>query len=92
MPWLAVDKDGTEWIFNYEVERHLGQATDKSRQLISFKDVDEKRCDFWTMKNTFGYNFPKLGVFPNKIKLPYGSICKLIGSTLTWADEPVQFN
>ena len=92
MRYLAVDKDGTEWIFDYEVERHYGEASNKSEQLICFEDVDNKKADFWTMKNKDGYNFPKSGKYANRIELPEGSILKLIGKNLTWEDEPVELS
>lgn len=91
MRCVAVDSDGTEWIFNYEVERHYGEATSTSEKLICFEDVENKKCDFWTMKNKTGYDFPKLGKYANRIELPKGSIFKLIGKILTWKDEPYVF-
>ena len=91
MRYLAVDNDGTEWIFNYEVERHYGEATSESEQLVCFDDVENKKCNFWTMKNKIGYDFPKHGKYANRIELPKGSIFKLVDKTLTWEDEPVQF-
>lgn len=60
MAWLAVDKDGTECIFN------------------AMPVFDESDGAF------------KVSLFYAKIKLPSGSIKKLIGRELTWEDEPVE--
>ena len=86
---LAVDKDNTEWIFNYEIERYYGDATQTSEQLICYEDFENKKCDFWTMKHFI--NFPTQGKYANRIDLPKGSIKKLIGKELSWEDEPVSF-
>lgn len=58
MAWLAVDKDGTELIFNNEPSRE-----------------DDIWIDPW---------------WDEYIKLPKGSIKKLIDRELTWDDEPVE--
>lgn len=58
MAWVAVDKDGTELIFNNEPSRE------------DYVWVDPHWEEF--------------------IKLPKGTIKKLIGRELTWNDEPVE--
>lgn len=57
MAWVAVDKDGEEYIYKKEPERNLY---------------------FWDTYNN-GY-----------VRLPDGTIKKLIGKELTWNDEPVE--
>lgn len=83
MTYLATDSDGTECIYQYELERHIGLATNDSSQMICYEDFELKRRDFWTMK-------PNNSKYPyaNRIFLPLGSIKKLIGKDLTWEDEP----
>ena len=88
MKYLAVDSDGTEWIFNYEIERHYGLATNNSELLICCEDAINKKSDFWTMKQVskeFSLSYA------NRIELPKGSIFKLIGKTISWNDEPIEF-
>lgn len=60
MAWVAVDKDGTEYIFRKEPERLS----------VNWQDL------------MYG--------FYTDIRLPRGSIKKLIGKDLTWQDEPVE--
>lgn len=57
MAYLAVDEDGTEWIYD-----------------------DEPFRQQYTWVESFGCG----------IKLPSGSIAKLIGKELTWEDEPYE--
>jgi hypothetical protein len=88
MPYLAVNKDGTEKIYDYEIERLVGLGKSDTDQLISYENLG--KSDFWTMKNTKGYDFPKCGIFDVSIELPKGSIKKLTGIDLTWDDEPIK--
>lgn len=64
MAWLAVDRNGDEYIYANEPSRRG-----------SFWD-DKVYCDYVE--------------FSTDIKLPKGSIKKLIGRNLTWEDEPVK--
>lgn len=66
MAWLAVDKDGTEKMFNHA-----------PRKIPLFPDI-------WVDNY-----IPSVECF--HIKLPKGSIKKLIGKELTWEDEPVEY-
>lgn len=59
MAWLAVDKNGEEWIYSIQPIR------------------DFKNCIWYALKSDF-------------CQLPLGSIKSLIGSELTWDDEPVK--
>lgn len=63
MAWLAVDKDGTEVL--YELEPKRGKYI-----FIPTYDKD--------------YSYSRF------VKLPKGSIKKLIGRELSWEDEPVE--
>lgn len=65
MAWLAVDKNGTEKIFNY-----------KPVKLATFPDI-------WSP------NYIP-GVECYYIKLPKGSIRRLINKDITWNDEPIR--
>ncbi len=62
MAFVAVDKDGTEWIYPIEPNRFYDESLGE-----------------WDRTNDI--NIP--------IKLPYGTIAKLIGRELAWQDEPV---
>lgn len=86
MKYLAVDSDGTEWIFNYEIERHLGNAIHYSNQLLCYEDLENKKKDFWTMKKRKNWCN-----YANRIQLPKGSIYKLTGVHLSWDNEPISF-
>lgn len=66
MAYLAVDKDGTEAIYNVKPFR----GTNK------IKNNEE----MWVL--------PSIG--SHYIRLPKGSIKKLIGKDLTWDDEPIK--
>ena len=66
MAFVAVDKDGSEYIYD---------------QVSPYREDDE---DFWRA------NYDKHGESYSCIELPPGSIAKLIGRELTWADDPVE--
>lgn len=88
MAWLAVDKDGTEKIFNsvplrrnqysfhifiYSLLRHLPYT----------KNQRNKWAAYWSSDETDP--LPE-----GAIILPKGTIKKLIGRDLTWKDDPVE--
>lgn len=86
--YVAVDKDGTEKISNYEPMRRQF----KGKRILSVmwgfctgdysKNNWNKWCNGWsTDENDF---LPFTGVI-----LPKGSIEKLIGRKMTWKDEPI---
>ena len=64
MAYLAVDKDGSEWVWNCRPLRNKYRGRWESL----YSEYGEYRC----------------------VKLPNGSIEKLIGKSMTWADEPYQ--
>lgn len=68
MPWLAVDKDSTESIYEEKPIRRL----------------KEWEC------TTFGES--EWQEFTQYVKLPTGTIEKLIGKSLTWDDNPYEYN
>ena len=90
MSYLAVDSDGTERIFDYEIIRHYGHAHSNSDSLLCGDDVLSGRCDFWTMKNNLGYDFPRNGLHRISIVLPKGTIFKLTRQNITWDNEPIE--
>ena len=59
MAWLAVDKDGAEYIY----------------------DGEPQYCDPIWLTGTDGQNM---------VRLPKGSIEKLIGKTMSWKDDTVE--
>lgn len=68
MAWLAVDKDGDEYLYLNEPEKY-----------IHYNVFDSRQIDFeiWAADG-------------NHLKLPKGSIKKLVGYELTWNDKPVE--
>ena len=87
MAWLAVDKDGIEAVFRRKPKRV--KTTNK------WNDVVEKFvCEGRLYPNNNGYEYHKSYGSLQTIKqttksiLPKGSIEKLIGKKLTWADDP----
>nr|DAH17151.1 MAG TPA: hypothetical protein [Bacteriophage sp.] len=63
MAWVAVDSDGTEWVY----EGYMPHR-DKGKFLAS----------------------PYAGWTGASVRLPHGTIKKLIGRELSWSDEPVE--
>ena len=87
MAWLTVDKGGTEAVFRRKPKRV--KTTNK------WNDVVEKFvCEGRLYPNIDGYEYHKSYGSLQTIKqttksiLPKGSIEKLIGKKLTWADSP----
>lgn len=68
MVWLAVDKDGTESVFD------------------TLPPVRDKALEIWKKNTQCDYAEPWY------IELPEGSIEKLIGRTLTWEDNYVEYD
>lgn len=87
MAWLVVDKDGTEAVFRRKPKRV--KTTNKWNDVVE-KFVREGRL----CPNINGYEYHKSYGSLQTIKqtsksiLPKGSIEKLIGKKLTWADDP----
>lgn len=83
MAYVAVDKDGTEKISDNCLKRF-------NKWIVWFgvmpkitpKNTRNKWVDTWL-------SYPPYLEFQG-VKLPKGSIAKLIGRTLTWDDEPVE--
>ena len=106
MSWLAVDKNGQEWIFDKKPYRR------KTKQYLSKELADEIQKlnpeldtdDLYILEETnwgikpkhpitkddYSVMGPLEVLFLFSCKLPRGSIKKLIGKDLTWADEPVE--
>lgn len=76
---VAVNKDGSEVIGEY-----LFRAKGSGYDLTDAYSKDDG--EFWMSL----YNDPDDGWRNIAIKLPKGTIKKLIGRELTWEDEPVE--
>lgn len=88
MAWVAVDKDGTEKIFNSVPMRRNQYGShvfiySLFRRLPYTKNQRNKWAAHWSTDETDP--FPE-----GSIELPKGSIKKLIGRDLTWKDESVE--
>ena len=75
MAWVAVDKAGKEGIFANKSYRKSS-----NRSLIGLYEPE-----FWSDEDVSDY-----GNEDTEIKLPKGTIKKLIGRDLTWEDNPVE--
>ena len=75
MAWVAVDKDGKEWIFIYKPYRE-----DNNRSLYKLYDPS-----YWSDGYVSEYGNEDTGIL-----LPKGSIKKLIGRDLTWENSSVE--
>ena len=87
MAWLAVDKDGTNAVFRRKPKRV--KTTNKWND-----SIEKFVCEGRIYPSNDGYEYHESYGSLQTIKqttksiLPKGSIEKLIGKTLTWADEP----
>lgn len=84
--YLAVDKDGTEKLFNsnYGVERMAEYDHNYNGPGIYTPRVDEKT--YWGKPSTGGSED-----YSAYVKLPKGTIKKLIGTKLTWNDDLYEY-
>ena len=81
MAYLAVDKDGTEWI-SEDILIRWPYIEKEDKRIKTRKQILTKDDQYaWT----WPYNTEEGG---QMVMLPKGSIEKLIGRTLTWEDEP----
>lgn len=88
--WVAVDKDGTEKIFNsIPIRRNalmsiaFGIVTQRIIRNTYSKNKRHKWAAHWSTEDD--NPLPE-----GAIVLPKGTIRKLIGRNLTWKDEPVE--
>ena len=72
MAYVAVNKDGTENIFNYKPIVNDAYYKD-------LRHTELVEC--WSPEGLYG---------DSSVRLPRGTIEKLIGRKLTWEDEPVE--
>ena len=79
MAWLAVDPDGSEWIFEEKPTRNNSKSTIDSEGLIKEFSAWESVTDWLDANIVTGY-----------IRLKTGSIEKLLGYKLHWQNEPVE--
>ena len=87
MAWLAVDKDGTEKVF--DVQPFRGNTQEDKDHVWGLRAGEE--YDRWYpqhdgREDDTGYAY-YLGDY---VKLPHGTIGTLIGRELTWSDEAVE--
>ena len=85
MAWLAVDKDGTELIFESHPLRAGAEKTEYSEKLINRNQTEG--CWYGKIINVTDYD--TFEYYDEPIELPKGTIQKLIGRELTWKDETV---
>lgn len=87
MVWVAVDKDGVETIFDVKPFRGNTQK-DKNHVWGTYVGENHKK---WYPKHD-GRNVDTGDAYylGHSIELPKGSIKKLIGRELSWADSPVE--
>ena len=85
MAWLAVNIDGSEVIGNILIKAYY---TNKNSLVLKgdYYNMDETKYTDYVDP----YYNPDEGVEDVSIKLPAGTIEKLIGRKLTWEDEPVE--
>lgn len=84
MAWLAVDKDGTEWISSEELIR--SPEIEKQDKRI------KKRVQILSKDQQFYWAWPwscheNLG---ERVMLPPGTIKKILGYSMKWEDEPIE--
>lgn len=84
--YLAVDKDGTEKLFNsnYNVERMAEYDSSWDGPDIYMPRV--KELTYWGRPSVNGSED-----YSAYVKLPKGSIKKLIGKDLTWEDDLYEY-
>jgi hypothetical protein len=89
MPYLAVNKDGTELISNEPLFRAT-YANDLSIKRFSedYRMYSERCEGKWA--DTFSEGHYKVPTFSG-VELPQGTILAIIGRSLSWDDEPLQF-
>ena len=89
MSWLAVDYNGDESVFKRKPKR--------INKIKKWSDIVERFVmEGKLVPGIYGYEYHetygslKVIKYSTKIKLPNGSIEKLIGKKITWKDEPVK--
>lgn len=87
MRWLAVDKDGTEKLFNVKPFRG---NTQKDKDHVWGLYVGEN-YEKWYPKHD-GRNEDTGNAYYQgySVELPKGTIFKIIGKVLSWKDKPVE--
>lgn len=81
MAWLVVSKSGIEYIFRRKPHRRKASWTDET---VRYKEKVYPSIDgYYTNK------ILTIDQHSTAIKLPKGTIYKLIGRDLTWNDSPV---
>lgn len=89
MAWLVVNKYGSEYITDWKPFR------DKKKIMVPDGEEEDYQGHFFSPAYKHNGQYEDIWDFEDnfripKIKLPKGSIKKLIGKELTWEDEPVE--
>lgn len=88
MAWVAVDKDGTEKIFNsIPLRRNRYSSHIFIYSLLSHLPYTKNQRNKWAAHWSSDETDP---LPEGAVILPKGYIKKLIGRDLTWKDEPVE--
>lgn len=85
--WLAVDKDGTEKIFNV---RPFRGNTQEDKDHVWGTYVGENYGKWYPEHDERNDDTGDPYYLGYSIELPKGTISKLIGRGLSWEDEPVE--
>ena len=85
MAWLAVDKDGTEWISSEELIR--GPEIEKQDKRIKkrVQIISEDQQFYWAWPYSCHENLGE------RVMLPQGTIKKILGRDLKWEDGCINF-
>lgn len=86
MAWVAVNNNGTECVFNSRPFRGDEYPEICERYDINYPNKDKFKGSWYNAFTEGYYQVPKF----TGVKLPQGSIKKLINRPLTWDDEPVE--
>lgn len=90
MAWLAVDKDGTESIFDSIPIRRC-DVKSIFYDVVTLKIIKRAYKKNQYHKWAAAWSTDQQDPLPlYRIELPKGSIKKLIGKDLTWEDNPVE--
>lgn len=94
--WIAVNYDGSEVASDRKLVRFNPEEYRKGlcNEICSFQDeMDEYPhwIPFVSSDELRSYGPNALGVFTHRLTLPKGTIEKLIGKSLTWEDDAVEY-
>lgn len=90
MAWLCVNKDGQELICQNKPER-LGLLERRPSDCGSYKIIDNRWSEPLSYWDDSEMCSCQDATYSFDIDIPKGSIEKLIGKSLTWEDEAVEY-